>query len=229
VVVTELQPIIFLLMFYILSTKASDNGWCGTCYHGELDPGQEGYCDKYNAMDDLKTEAEMSKPRYDKNWSWCKSICTDQSDPSLAQKLQETKLDILTRKECEDLGAPLQANGTMEICAGKKSLFPKVLKFKRVKNMKNGAYYFKPIGATTNYLGVGKSKNRFYLGGTDSCQGDSGGPFYQWYGSGKDKRAYIIGVVSRGTGCANFNSPGIFTRVTRHLAWIKKTSRSGDC
>ena len=28
--------------------EAGRNGWCGTCYEGELNPGQEGYCDYYN-------------------------------------------------------------------------------------------------------------------------------------------------------------------------------------
>ena len=26
----------------------SGPGWCGTCYEGNLRPGQEGYCDYYN-------------------------------------------------------------------------------------------------------------------------------------------------------------------------------------
>ena len=60
--------------------------------------------------------------------------------------------------------------------------------------------------------------------------GDSGGPYYQWFDTENGGRvAYIIGVVSRGKGCANFNSPGIFTRITKHLKWIKKHTRSGDC
>ena len=29
------------------SSESSEYGWCGTCYNGELQPGQEGYCDKY--------------------------------------------------------------------------------------------------------------------------------------------------------------------------------------
>ena len=33
------------------------------------------------------------------------------------------------------------------------------------------------LGSSINYLGNGKSKYDFYLGGTDSCQGDSGNFF----------------------------------------------------
>ena len=61
--------------------------------------------------------------------------------------------------------------------------------------------------------------------------GDSGGPLYRWYEdkSHEQKRAHIIGVVSRGTGCANFNLPGIFSRVSKHLDWIKDTIKSAGC
>jgi secreted trypsin-like serine protease len=53
-----------------------------------------------------------------------------------------------------------------------------------------------------------KRKKEIFSGGRDSCSGDSGGPLYRWV---KD-RAYLIGVVSRGRGCASFNQPGVYTR-----------------
>ena len=28
--------------------EAGPAGWCGTCLHGDLKPGEEGYCDYYN-------------------------------------------------------------------------------------------------------------------------------------------------------------------------------------
>ena len=62
-------------------------------------------------------------------------------------------------------------------------------------------------------------------------KGDSGGPLYRWTGDNgrTEKRATIIGVVSRGTGCANFNKPGIFTKVQYHIKWIHNMIKSGDC
>ncbi len=39
----------------------------------------------------------------------------------------------------------------------------------------------------------------------------------------------MIGAVSRGTGCANFNQPGIFSRVARHLDWIRRETADGNC
>ena len=60
-------------------------------------------------------------------------------------------------------------------------------------------------------------------GGIDACQGDSGGPLVC-----KCKDATILndeycltGVVSGGEGCALPRYPGIYTRVTYFMNWIK--------
>ena len=50
--------------------------------------------------------------------------CSDQSGPAgPSQTLQETQLDLLTPAECVDFGALLEANGTFEICTGRKKRF----------------------------------------------------------------------------------------------------------
>ncbi|MCE9669229.1 serine protease [Myxococcus stipitatus] len=55
-------------------------------------------------------------------------------------------------------------------------------------------------------------------GGKDSCQGDSGGPFVFKNGSGK----YVQqGIVSFGVGCARAGLPGIYTRVSNYIGWIR--------
>uniref|UniRef100_A0A8C2L6Z0 Uncharacterized protein n=1 Tax=Cyprinus carpio TaxID=7962 RepID=A0A8C2L6Z0_CYPCA len=53
-------------------------------------------------------------------------------------------------------------------------------------------------------------------GGKDTCQGDSGGPMVSrqctvWVQSG---------ITSWGYGCADPNSPGVYTRVSRYQSWI---------
>ncbi|CAF5178167.1 unnamed protein product [Rotaria magnacalcarata] len=55
------------------------------------------------------------------------------------------------------------------------------------------------------------------IGGKDSCQGDSGGPLMydannQWY---------LSGVVSFGDGCGAARYPGIYTRTSAYLTWLR--------
>lgn len=63
-------------------------------------------------------------------------------------------------------------------------------------------------------------------GERDSCQGDSGGPLCVERDD-PEKRLVLIGVVSWGNGCARKDFPGVYTRVTRFLQWIKDNSKDG--
>ncbi|XP_042147178.1 venom protease [Ixodes scapularis] len=54
-------------------------------------------------------------------------------------------------------------------------------------------------------------------GKKDSCQGDSGGPLVLPF----EGRYYVLGVVSSGKDCATPGFPGIYTRVTSYLDWLK--------
>ncbi|VEN45021.1 unnamed protein product [Callosobruchus maculatus] len=60
----------------------------------------------------------------------------------------------------------------------------------------------------------------YAMGGIDACEGDSGGPIVI---GGK-----LAGVTSWGIGCAEPKFPGVYTKVTAYLDWIKEHSGIGS-
>ncbi|CAH1119221.1 unnamed protein product [Phaedon cochleariae] len=54
-------------------------------------------------------------------------------------------------------------------------------------------------------------------GAQDSCQGDSGGPLLVHSGD----KYEIVGIVSWGVGCGRPGYPGVYTRVSKYLNWLK--------
>ncbi|KAI9290834.1 putative trypsin-like serine protease precursor [Neoconidiobolus thromboides FSU 785] len=58
-------------------------------------------------------------------------------------------------------------------------------------------------------------------GGKDSCQGDSGGPMFIEEGT----TPILVGIVSWGEGCALKGKPGVYTRASAAVDFIKENSK----
>ncbi|KAI5087956.1 hepatocyte growth factor activator-like [Silurus meridionalis] len=55
----------------------------------------------------------------------------------------------------------------------------------------------------------------------DACQGDSGGPL----ACVRNEASFLYGIISWGDGCGRSGKPGVYTRVTKYVAWINRIIR----
>ncbi|CAL4120555.1 unnamed protein product [Meganyctiphanes norvegica] len=62
-------------------------------------------------------------------------------------------------------------------------------------------------------------------GGLDACNGDSGGPLIVQENSSAPPRFVQVGIVSFGP--AACKGPGVYTRVSKYLNWIKENTKQG--
>jgi len=243
---------------YCFDTKMGGGtamGWCGTCYRGLAnfnDEGKEGYCDPFDATR-KSLPTETSRPESAKNWGMCADWCRPGKKQGASEALMETGVDLLDFDVCNTLGENLAFDAKRELCAGKKKHFPIIDIFEMKDSCINGkkrrrTKVVRKRSKRSSVLDIRdcfkksntarpetynydiKTPFNFYLGGQDSCQGDSGGPLISFLRDVNGVvRGHTVGAVSRGTGCANLNAPGIFSRVSYHLDWIKKIAAEGTC
>ena len=61
-------------------------------------------------------------------------------------------------------------------------------------------------------------------GGIDACNGDSGGPLI----CNLNDTPVLVGITSRGKGCALEDNPGIYTTVYKYIDWIECITSGAD-
>jgi len=157
-------------------------------------------------------------------WGFCSYHCF-MGDAYFDSRLMETKLRVFSNDVCSNLlkDTKFDFDSNLDLCAQnkiKKTRFMATFKFSKKKK--------KFVRQTL------KKERKLEIGGSDACQGDSGGPLSKYQKvREKDgtirKRAFLIGLVSRGDGCAYYNKPGIYTRVSHYFKWIKDNVGEEQC
>eukprot|EP00094_Tigriopus_californicus_P005767 TCALIF_05560-PA protein Name:"Similar to ST14 Suppressor of tumorigenicity 14 protein homolog (Bos taurus)" AED:0.11 eAED:0.11 QI:0/1/0.71/1/1/1/7/111/913 len=177
---------------------------------------KNGWCQLKDSNPNETDEPEAS-------WGVCSHHCHTNSTKSV---LQETRLDLLEDHQCSLMGQSSGSKTAVEICAAAKNV--EHVPFVRYRQ------------AEQNFQKEEQGNMVLkYFGGTDACQGDSGGPLWVWTRNGKrleqeteggnNIKAFQVGIVSRGEGCAWRNKPGIFTRISMFKDFIQSKMAPGGC
>jgi len=200
------------------------------------DPKWRGWCATKNTKENGEDRIQ--------SWGMCAKTCYNESNA-----FSFANMNLLLDEECAYLDKnvkddrPSGINFKTEFCAGHKSNFPNAFttlkrRKKNKKERKKDKRLAKKAGVTMKpteyaYKNIQEFKKRslevpddypykWYLGGVDTCQGDSGGPLWTNFEEDGKARATILGVVSRGSGCAAFNAPAIYGSVSKNLDWIQE-------
>jgi len=170
-------------------------------------------------------QLENSKKPHLNPWGFCSYHCKV-SGVYHNTELMEGYLRVFKAPVCDDFlkgKYGMSYDSKKDICGG------------RVLDVKKRIveYDFDNNRGTFNKKVLGEAGSKLSIGGSDACQGDSGGPLVKWQKIKKNGRmtqkAYLIGIVSRGEGCAYADIPGIFTRVTYWMDWIAKHIGQDNC
>ena len=148
------------------------------------------------------------------SWGFCQRNCARQNSMSkslYSDELQEiSNLKILPSKVCQHYASEeLGYDERLDLCAASQDSI----------DQKGVVYRIKSIGTSTIFLPEIRPRRKLiptFYGGRDSCSGDSGSPLWTFVGN----IPLQIGLVSRGIGCARYNEPGLYVKVSQYVSWI---------
>lgn len=178
----------------------------------------------------------IQHPEYDRSETVLNDICLIR----LGKKLQYTQTvepsclprmgASLSEKDTKDIDCFVAGWGYRE--EGQASSLPSILQDTDANILANEtceeAYtQVDNNGNVINYYRRNEMSCFGHTDGTrDACQGDSGGPLVCLEESEKipgRKNPVLRGVVSWGEGCAKYEKPGVYARLSNYVDWIQET------
>jgi len=150
------------------------------------------------------------------DWGFCTRHCSLGKVERETNEMQEAGQRVLTDENCETLiPGSMTFTKEVDVCAAQVTTNSQVVK----EYEKNGEHYTFVKDVINKTLTVG---------GSDACQGDSGGPLVKFQKFNGKKKAFLIGLVSRGEGCAYGDTPGMYVRVPAYLTWLQENMETKD-
>lgn len=180
-------------------TKFGQFGWCKICSEGS------------------ECSDEANRVESDGLWGFCEEGCLRESQGLVQTYTDDLKelddLELLSSQKCGELlgdDEGFRFDPKYELCAARKITMTGGRNEPTFRENESGFELVKALNVSEDAV----------YGGKDACQGDSGSPLWKWVGLKGHRRAVIVGIVSRGVGCARYNRPGIYVMVKSYLPWI---------
>jgi hypothetical protein len=160
-------------------TSPGGLGWCVTCpRRDEQTVKPNPACDKTPkpvlrlGQRTAQEKEDDEEQRYaSAHWGRCAHWCAaSKINRTKVERLQEAKLSILSQSQCEHFGKSLYVNSSLELCAAKRTRFPRVRRFKLVTLLNGSEHYEATKTDVVHVVGPKIKDYDFFLGGSDSCQ-----------------------------------------------------------
>ena len=108
----------------------------------------------------LVNSLEYSRPTASRNWGWCSGRCN--TDTRMAKNLKETQINILSFEECKVMGKGMNVKPSLELCGGKKRIYPKTDVYYRTYSKKKKIFWFR-LNVSFNLMRTSNYQTLSYL------------------------------------------------------------------